>query len=229
LRVGVPAIKVGSDDFVNTELLKAYAETKLPLMVSCGMSDLGEVYRSLEAIGTFDGYPTVLFLCTSEYPTPPESVNMRKLRTLMEAFPGLPLGFSDHTEGSLAAALAVSYGACIFEKHFTLSHDLPGPDHWFSADPAGLKAWVDAIRTAHKMLGSPLVRPTKAEAEMRTLARRSIVALRDIASGEILGPENIGLRRPGNGLPSSFMGEISGRRASSALKNGQLIKIGDFA
>src|SRR3972149_2774781 len=110
LEIGVEAIKVGSDDFTNIPLLKNYAQTGLPLMVSCGMSDLAEVYQALEAIGSLDGYPTVLMLCTSQYPTPPENVNLYKLKTLGSAFPMVILGFSDHTQGPLASSLAVAMG-----------------------------------------------------------------------------------------------------------------------
>jgi NeuB family len=99
LEVGVPAVKVGSDDFTNLPLLESHAATGLPLILSCGMADLGEVHRSLEAVGALDGYPTVLLLCTSQYPTPPEDVNLRKLATLQAAFPMVPLGLSDHTTG----------------------------------------------------------------------------------------------------------------------------------
>ena len=228
LEVGVTVVKVGSDDFTNLPLLRSYAGTGLPLIVSCGMSDLAEVYNALEAIGSFHGYPTILMLCTSEYPTPPENVNLLKLRTLSHAFPGVVLGFSDHTQGNLASALAVSLGACVFEKHFTLSHDLPGPDHWFSENPEGLKQWADAIGEAFVMLGREEVRPTRAELEMRTLARRSITALKDIKEGEAFTTENTGLRRPGNGLPPGMLDKIIGMKASHDIPRGSLLKIGDF-
>ena len=142
LEVGLPAVKIGSDDFTNLPLIRSYAQTGLPMILSCGMSDLSEVHQALDAAGGFDGYPVALLLCTSQYPTPPIDVNLRKLRTLQGAFPGLVTGFSDHTQGPLAASLAVALGAAIFEKHFTLDHDQPGPDHWFSEDPVGLESWV---------------------------------------------------------------------------------------
>ena len=145
LELELPAIKVGSDDFTNLPLLEDYSTTKLPMIVSCGMSDLSEVRQALDAIGTFEGYPTILLLCTSQYPTPPEDVNLLKLKTLANAFPDLVLGFSDHTKGSLASSLAVGFGAVFFEKHFTLDNNLAGPDHWFSENPESLKDWVESI------------------------------------------------------------------------------------
>jgi N,N'-diacetyllegionaminate synthase len=229
LELGVPAIKVGSDDFINLPLLKDYATTKLPLIVSCGMSDLAEAYQALNTIGALDGYPTILLLCTSQYPTPPQDVNLLKLQTLTQAFPMVPMGFSDHTQGELASSLAVAMGACFFEKHFTLSHDMPGPDHWFSEDPAGLKTWIQSIRKAHTMMGSSVVRATGDENAVKRVARRSIMALRDIQAGEALTLQNIGLRRPGTGLPPSLIEQVVGLKAQHKIPNGTLLKLGDFS
>lgn len=226
--LGIPAIKVGSDDFTNLPLLRSYASTGLPMILSCGMADLAEVYQALNGVGVFDGYPTILLLCTSQYPTPPEDVNLLKLRTLAQAFPEVVLGFSDHTRGPLASALAVALGACFLEKHFTLVHSLPGPDHWFSEDPAGLEQWVASIRNAHVMMGSPIVRATSAEQNMKTLARRSIVALCDLSRGDLLDGRNIGLRRPGSGLPPVLLEQVYGLKAARDIKKGSVLRLGDF-
>jgi N,N'-diacetyllegionaminate synthase len=228
LELGIPAIKVGSDDFSNLPLLRDYATCGLPLLVSCGMADLADVHRALEAVGTLNGHPTVLLLCTSQYPTVPTDVNLRKLRTLGHAFPMAVMGFSDHTQGPLASSLALAMGACVFEKHFTLDHNLPGPDHWFSEDPNGAREWITSIRTANQMMGSALVMPTPAEREMRILARRSIVALKDIQVGEQLNESNIGLRRPGNGLSPALYSEVLQSHATVTIPKGQLLKLGDF-
>ncbi|MCD9022316.1 N-acetylneuraminate synthase family protein [Cohnella silvisoli] len=228
LELGVPAIKVGSDDFTNLPLLKSYAKTKLPMIVSCGMSDLGEVYTALQSLGSLNGYPTILLLCTSQYPTPPEDVNLLKLRSLAGAFPDLCLGFSDHSQGYYASTVAVAFGACFFEKHFTLDRGLPGPDHWFSENPDSLREWALAIRTGYKMLGNSLVRPTEQEEEMRVLARRSIVAVKDIYEGEQLTSENVGLRRPGNGLPPHLFEEVLSKKTPRFIAKGTLLQWGDF-
>lgn len=227
LDVGIPAVKIGSDDFTNIPLLRSYAETRLPIILSCGMADMGEVHRSLDAVGALDGYPVILLLCTSQYPTPPQDVNLRKLVTLHAAFPALVLGFSDHTQGPLASALACALGAAVFEKHFTLDAELAGPDHWFSETPKTLIDWVAGIRSAHVMMGSGVVRPTAAEREMRSIARRSIVALRDIEQGEICTSDKIGLRRPGKGLAPEFFEQIIGGRATRNLRSGECLKFGD--
>jgi N,N'-diacetyllegionaminate synthase len=226
--LGVTAVKVGSDDFTNLPLIRSYAQTSLPLILSCGMSDLAEVHQALQAAGALDGYPVALLLCTSQYPTPPQDVNLRKLSTLQAAFPGLITGFSDHTQGSLASSLAVVMGALIFEKHFTLDNDLPGPDHWFSENPRTLAEWVAGIRTATVMLGSGLVRPTAAELEMRKIARRSLVALTGIAKGHRLTLNNVGARRPGHGLQPSFLDQVIGSVAARDIAAGELLMLGDF-
>lgn len=225
--LGVTAVKVGSDDFTNLPLIRSYAETGLPLILSCGMADLAEVHQALDAAGALDGYPLALLLCTSQYPTPPQDVNLRKLRTLQAAFPGLVTGFSDHTQGPLASSLAVAMGAVIFEKHFTLDNDLPGPDHWFSENPASLALWVATIREATLMLGSELVRPTTPELEMRKLARRSLVALRSIAKGDTFSLNNVGARRPGHGLQPSFLDQVIGTAAARDIHAGEVLTLGD--
>jgi N,N'-diacetyllegionaminate synthase len=228
LEVGVPALKIGSDDFTNLPLIRSYIESRLPLILSCGMSDLAEVHQALEAAAWFDGYPVALMLCTSQYPTPPKDVNVAKLSTLQQAFPGLLVGFSDHTQGALAASLAVSRGARIFEKHFTLGKEMPGPDHWFSEDPVGLAEWIDGIRTADVILGSPYLRPTIAEQEMRLIARRSVVALQDITAGEKLDAKNTGLRRPGGGLPPDMIRNVMGLTSTRDIKKGERLSLGDM-
>lgn len=226
LEVGVPAIKVGSDDFTNIPLLRSYAQTRLPLILSCGMSTLAEVYTSLDAVGAFDAYPVALLLCTSQYPTPPSDVHLHKLETLRAALPETVIGFSDHTEGHTAATAAVALGARIFEKHFTLDRDLPGPDHWFSEDPQSLTSWCSAIRDAFTMLGSAVVRPTATEAANRMSFRRYIVASRAIAAGEAFDGRNTMMRRHPNGiLPASSFDLIAGRRASRAFAAGEPIDL----
>lgn len=229
LDVGVPAIKIGSDDFSNLPLIKTYQKTGLPIILSCGMSNLAEVDQALSAVGWFEGYPASLLLCTSQYPTSEEDVNIHKLTTLQGAFPGLVVGFSDHTVGTVAAIMALASGARIFEKHFTLDHDMPGPDHWFAETPDEIACWIGTIRTAYKMLGSKYVRPADSEKSNRIEARRSVVALVDIAEGELLDSSNIGLRRPGDGLAPSLLGDIFGLTSVRTIKRGEKLALGDMS
>ncbi|MBA1332493.1 hypothetical protein QQ73_15830 [Candidatus Endoriftia persephone str. Guaymas] len=227
LELEIPAIKVGSDDFTNLPQLRDYASTGLPMIVSAGMADLDEVEQALRAIGTFKGHPTVLLHCVSQYPAPPEDANLRKLTSLRREYPELILGYSDHTQGVLGAVLAVAFGARVFEKHFTLDHDLPGPDHWFSADIGELQQWVEAIRQAHRMLGSEAVEPTAVERKHRDAFRRSVVAIRNISKNEPFSPENLGVRRPGSGLKPNHMDAFFGHRATRTIAAGELIHWSD--
>ncbi len=154
---------------------------------------------------------------------------MQKLRTLSEKFPDIPLGYSDHTQGNLASSIAISFGACIFEKHFTIDNSLPGPDHWFSSNPSNLKVWSDSIKTSYQMMGSSEILPTESEIKMKTIARRSIVTLDDIDIGETLNENNIGLRRPGTGLPPKMFELILGKKATKKIERFAILKEEDFA
>jgi N,N'-diacetyllegionaminate synthase len=227
LEIGIPAIKVGSDDFANIPLLKSYAQTELPMIISCGMADLAEVYDAFEAIGSLDGYPTIGMLCTSQYPTPPKDVNLLKLRTLANAFPMVIIGFSDHTQGPLASSLAVAMGAAVFEKHFTLDHNLPGPDHWFSEDPNGVKEWIASIKKSAEMLGSEIIRPTHQERLNKKDFQRIIVASADIKKGTLFSADNLTMRRisGGKGLPPKMIYFLWGKPANRNYKKGDPVEL----
>jgi len=225
LSIEIPAIKVGSDDFVNLPLLRSYKETKLPIILSCGMADFEEVKKTLKI---FNSYPVALLLCTSQYPTPLEDVNLNKLITLRDTFPGLILGFSDHTQGTIAATTAVGMGAKIFEKHFTLSKNLKGPDHWFSSEPNELKLWVTSIKDAYKALGTFEIKPTKSEIKMKPIARRKICAKTNINVGTIYTECNLNLKRANNGLEVSFYDTIIGKKATRNILENEPIEKDDF-
>ena len=223
LDLGIEAIKVGSDDFTNIPLLKEYSLTGLPLILSSGMSNLQEIKDTVNSIKKTNDNPLVLLICTSEYPTSAKNVNLLKFNTIHNFFE-FPLGFSDHTQGSLASSLAVSFGACVFEKHFTLDQNLPGPDHWFSENPEGLKNWINDIKKSYLMMGNGNVEPTESEQKMKKLARKSIVILKDIKKNEILDIDKIGIKRPGNGLPPKMFEEIIGKKTTRDLIKNELLK-----
>ena len=228
LKLGIDAIKVGSDDLTNLPLLKKYSLTNLPIILSSGMSTLNEISDALDIVGTFDGYPTILLVTTSQYPTPSKDVNLLKFKTLSEKFPNLPLGFSDHTVGSTAANIACAMGSVFFEKHFTLDCNLDGPDHWFSANPEQLKEWNTSILDSFEILGKPTIQPTLEEEKMKTLARRSIFVLQDIEKNESFTSENIGLRRPGNGISPKYFETIIGKKSTKNILKGRLLQEGDY-
>ena len=225
LRVGIAAIKVGSDDFVNIPLVRSYAKYGLPMVLSCGMADEEEIGRTLREV---ELNPTALLVCTSQYPTPEKDVNILKLNSIREKFPNVIPGLSDHTQGTEAAVMAVALGACVFEKHFTLSHDLPGPDHWFSEEPKALKQWVYSIRRAWRMRGFPELRPTEDELEMRKIAHRSITVVKNIHAGDVFSEENLAMRRPGTGMPSYLWDDVIGKKAKRDLVTGCQLEMGDI-
>lgn len=227
--IGMDAIKVGSDDFINLPLIQRYAEEKLPLILSCGMATEEEIEQTIQCVkGAGKDIPVCILQCTSEYPTPPEDVNILKLMSLGNKYPDILFGFSDHTQGVAAAVMAIVLGARVFEKHFTLSHNLEGPDHWFSEEPDGLQKWVGSIREAYKMLGSGKIQPTRHEKEMRKLAHRSITVLKTVHAGELLDGTNLGLRRPGTGIKPSEWSQIIGKAALHDISGGSQLKWEDI-
>ncbi len=227
IEIGIPAIKIGSDDFINLPLINYYKTKNIPIIMSCGMADYDEIKLVLKTIG-YPDFPAALLLCTSQYPTPLKDINLNKLKTLRKEFPELILGFSDHTRGSLSAGVAVGMEAVIFEKHFTVSHDLEGPDHWFSSNPEELKEWVNTIRNAYVMLGNYQLRPTTEEIEMRNIARRKIVALRDIQKGEIFTEDNLILKRASHGIEGINYYNIIGKKALNNITAGLPIGSEDY-
>ncbi len=225
LKLKVSAIKIGSDDFNNIPLIQEVKKSKLPLILSSGMSTLKEIETTLRYSGALNGYPVILMLCVSKYPTPAEDVNIERLKYLQSKYPKIVLGFSDHTQGSTAAALALGFGARCFEKHFTLNRSNKGPDHWFSENKESLSHWVKTINDSFKMLGKPNIFPVKTEKKMRTLARKSIVASKNINIGEIISNKNVGFKRPGNGLPPIKFKKIEGKRSKIFIKKNDQIKL----
>lgn len=228
LSLKVSAIKVGSDDFVNIPLIRRYSKEPIPLLLSCGMATEEEIDYSLRVCGLESGKDICLLLCTSQYPTPPEDVNIMKLSSLREKYPQLVLGFSDHTIGSVAAIMAVAHGACVFEKHFTLDHNFVGPDHWFSEEPSELKKWVNDIRTAYSMLGTPCLQPTEKERMARKEYHRSITVVQDINVGDELTESNLCMRRPGEGIPANKWDEVVGKISLRNIKRGTQLSYDDF-
>lgn len=222
VRAGSPLLKNGSDFLVHLPLVRAMARSGVPTVLSTGMATLAEVDESVRAFREAGGTQLVLLHCTSSYPTPAEEVNLRAMATLEAAF-GCPVGLSDHTDGVVAAAAAVALGACFLEKHFTLDRGLPGPDHRFSSDPAGLRELVDAVRSVEASIGSGDVAPAPSEAAGRRDFRLSCVAARDLEAGARLGEADVAFRRPGTGLPPAAIDWIVGRRLSQAVTAGTVI------
>jgi N-acetylneuraminate synthase/N,N'-diacetyllegionaminate synthase len=227
VRLGVTLLKNGSDYLVHLPLIRAMARTGLPTLLSTGMATLSEIDDAVRAYREADGQGLVLLHCTSSYPTPADDVHLRKIPALMAAF-GCPIGFSDHTAGVVAALGAVTMGACCVEKHFTLDRDLPGPDHWFSSDPAEFKALVDSVRTLERNLGCSTIGPTPSEALGRRDYRLSCLLARDLPAGHELTEADVTFKRPATGLPPRSLDWIVGRQLARDLPAGRILQPGDF-
>lgn len=222
VEIGVPAIKVGSDDLTNLPLLRAFASAGLPMVISTGMARLGEVEDAVEAIRAVGNDDIVILHCISLYPTHIEEVHLRRMETLRRAF-DVPVGFSDHSEGVAAAIGAAALGACFIEKHFTLDNRRIGPDHRFSADPTTLSRLVAGVRDVEAALGRSVFALSPEEEAMRRDCHRSIVARVPIAPGTRLAPEHLTLKRPGTGLPPREWNNVVGRVARVSLAADQPI------
>ncbi len=245
----LPQLKIPSGEITNLPLLLAAGRSGRPLIVSTGMCTLAEVEQAL-AVLTFamsaasDARPTAaairaaflgeagqgllkervsLLHCTTEYPAPVAEVNLRAMSTMRAAF-GLPVGYSDHTQGIHVAVAAVALGATIIEKHFTLDRGLPGPDHVASLEPGELTAMVGAIRDVEQALGNGLKLPSKSELKNISVARKSLVAARDVAAGTLFSADNLTTKRPGSGISAMRHDEFLGRSALRAYVADELIE-----
>lgn len=235
--LGVDQLKIPSGEITNGPLLLKVAQTKLPVYLSTGMSTLGEIEEALGVLAYgymgYEAYPTLtrlsevyasiegqkilqqyvtLLHCTTEYPAPFQDVNLRAMDTLGTAF-GLPVGLSDHTEGIAVAIAAVSRGAKVIEKHFTLDKTLPGPDHKASLEPTELELMITSIRQVEMALGTSVKTATPSEQKNKSIARKSLVAARNIQKGEIFNHENLTAKRPGTGISPMHFWEWIGKEA----------------
>jgi pseudaminic acid synthase len=217
-RLNVPAFKVASFELVDVNLIAAMARTGKPLIVSTGMSTLGEIEEGVAAARSAGCSQLALLKCTSAYPAPPEEANLRTIPDMSDRFDA-PVGLSDHTLGHTVAVAAVAVGARLVEKHLTLSRADGGLDGGFSTEPDEFKEMVDAIRTVEKALGTVSYEPSPTEAPSRLL-RRSLFAVESIAAGEAFTERNIRSIRPGHGLHTRHLGEVIGRRAAQDIERG---------
>ena len=201
--IGVEIFKIPSGEITNLPYLRKLGKLGKRIIISTGMSTLDEVGTALDALQASGARPSDITLlhCTTQYPAPYESVNLHAMLTMKNAFPTVAgVGYSDHTTGIEVPIAAVSLGASVIEKHFTLDRSLEGPDHKASLEPQSLTEMIRCIRNIEKALGDGIKRPTNSEQPNITIARKSIVAARNIKNGELLTEENITTKRPGNGI-----------------------------
>jgi pseudaminic acid synthase len=214
----VPVHKIASFENVDIPLIRYIARTGKPIIMSTGMATLAEIDEAVQAIRAEGNDQIVLLKCTSSYPAPPEEANLRTIPHLAEAF-GVVAGLSDHTMGSAVPIAAVTLGARVIEKHFTLSRDDPGPDSSFSMEPHEFRQMVDAVRMAEKALGKINYGPTEKENVSRVF-RRSLFVVKDIKAGEVFTKEHVRSIRPGYGLHTRHYYEVIGRKAAQDIERG---------
>ncbi|EAI6211147.1 N-acetylneuraminate synthase [Campylobacter upsaliensis] len=218
----LPYFKIPSGEITNLPYLKAVAKCKKGVLLSTGMANLGEIEAALTILRKNGTRNITLLHCNTEYPTPFEDVNLNALKTLKEAFK-LEVGYSDHTEGIVASLGAVALGAVVIEKHFTLDKTMEGPDHRASLEFEELRALCKGIRELEKALGSGIKKASKSEAKNKIIARKSLVAKREIQKGEKFSIENLTTKRPGSGISAMRYEEYLGKRALKTYKKDELI------
>ncbi|EGB5535750.1 N-acetylneuraminate synthase [Campylobacter upsaliensis] len=218
----LPYFKIPSGEITNFPYLKAVAKCKKKVLLSTGMANLGEIEAALTILRKNGTRNITLLHCNTEYPTPFEDVNLNALKTLKEAFK-LEVGYSDHTEGIVASLGAVALGAVVIEKHFTLDKTMEGPDHRASLEFEELRALCKGIRELEKALGSGIKKASKSEAKNKIIARKSLVAKREIQKGEKFSIENLTTKRPGSGISAMRYEEYLGKRALKTYKKDELI------
>lgn len=224
VQMGMTRIKVASGELTNSPALRRFAAHGLPLIVSTGMATMEEIGTAVDVLGTAGAGDITLLQCTSLYPAPAETLNLRAMTAIAERF-GLPVGFSDHSIGDTAAVAAVALGASTIEKHFTLDRALPGPDHQASLEPGELASMIAKLRDVGVMLGDGDKRPSSDEQATALLVRRSWHAARDLAAGTVLSEGDVLLKRPADGLPPAT--PLVGQRMGRAVARDEPIRADD--
>ena len=223
-KLGLRLWKIPSGEITNLPYLIKIAKTGKRIIMSTGMAELNEVEEAVNVLKENGAGEITLLHCTTEYPAPFESVNLRAMNTLREKFE-TEVGYSDHTVGFEAAVAAAVLGASVIEKHFTLNHNMEGPDHKASLEPEEFEVMVNNIRLIEKALGDGVKQPAEAEKKNIAIARKSIVAAKDIKKGEVFTEDNITVKRPGSGISPMKWFEVLGTEAVRDFGEDELIEL----
>lgn len=226
LDLGMPLVKLGSGDISNIPLLRHAGACGRPVILSTGMSDMDTVRRAYGELRSSGARDITVLHCTTNYPCPPEEVNLRAMLTISRELDGCRVGYSDHTLGTEVPVAAVALGACVIEKHFTLDRTMEGPDHAASLEPDELAAMVRQIRNIETALGDGVKKPNASEEKIAPVVLKSIVAARRIRKGELLGPGNLAVKRSGaGGISAMRWDEVCGREAICDFDEDEDIRI----
>lgn len=221
----MPFWKIPSGEITNLPYLMEIEETKKPIILSTGMSTMDEIEQALNVFKDYNRSDIILLHCNTEYPTPFRDVNLNAMNTLKDKFK-VKVGYSDHTKGIEVPIAAVALGADIIEKHFTLDKNMEGPDHKASLEPNELMSMVNAIRNIEDSLGNGEKIPSDSEKKNISIARKSIVAKKEIKKGDIFTTDNITVKRPGDGISPMEWFNILGKTAHKDFNNDQKIDLG---
>lgn len=222
--IEMPFWKIPSGEVTNYPFLRAIAKTQKPVVMSTGMCEIDEIAAAIELLKANGTSKISLLHCNTEYPTPFEDVNLNAMKTLREHF-GVEVGYSDHTGGIEVPIAAAALGATIIEKHFTLDKNMEGPDHKASLEPEELAAMVTGIRRIEKAMGNGEKTVSDSERKNMDIARKSIVAKREIAKGEFFTEDNITTKRPGNGINPMLWNDVIGAAAIRDFREDELIEL----
>lgn len=220
----MPFWKIPSGEVTNYPYLVALAKTGKPVVMSTGMCEMSEITDAIKVLKDNGTADIKLLHCNTEYPTPFEDVNLAAMDTMRKAF-NVEVGYSDHTKGIEVPIAAVALGATIIEKHFTLDRNMEGPDHKASLEPDELKQMVISIRNIEKAIGTGQKEPSASEKKNITIARKSIVAKKEIKAGEIFSPDNITVKRPGTGISPMRWNEVIGTKAAKDYYEDEIIQL----
>ncbi|MBK8574337.1 MAG: pseudaminic acid synthase [Elusimicrobia bacterium] len=217
-KMEVPCYKIASFEIIDIPLIRRVAQTGKPLILSTGLATQEEIAEAVKEARTHGAKEIMLLKCTSAYPAPLEEMNLRAIPVLANTY-DVPAGLSDHTLGLVVPVAAVALGACLIEKHFTLSRANASPDRSFSMEPEEFKAMVEAVRATEKALGQPDFVMGEKEKISRGF-RRSLFVVQDINAGEVFTEKNVRSIRPGNGLLPRYFENVLGRRSTRPIRRG---------
>ncbi len=224
-QIGVDAYKIASTDTSNIPFLRYLAKKGIPVLLSTGMSDLGDVEKSVNELKTHGLAGKIIILqCTSEYPVPMEDINLLSMKTMETAF-NCPVGFSDHSTGLGASPWAVAAGASVIEKHFTLNKNMEGPDHKASINPDEMKELVRTVKNVELALGDGIKRVMPSEVRNKSKMQKSLVAVCKIPAGGIIKQEYLACKRPGTGLSPKWFDKVIGKQAATDIDKEQVLTL----
>lgn len=209
-KIRVPCFKIASSDMTNIPLLKHVARMNLPMLISTGLATIHEIDEAVNSCMLEGNSKIALLHCVADYPARPEEVNLAAIESMRKRF-NMPIGYSDNGESPLVDLIAVSMGANLIEKHFTLNKKMRGPDHSFSIEPKGLRNLISQIRLVEIMKGDGIKSPKPSEVRNKFAIRKSVTATRKIMKGEILSKEKLAIKRPAEGIEPKYLEEIIGK------------------